>query len=137
MSNRTRLIGLTFVLMFASLALSPAATDYPPKLTELSEARYLSARELFDEAWLLYTRKGLSENTVYTLSVRLLNAKLDVAADAPGRIRAYQEHFDRIQKLQPVVSKLRGLGYSKKLEVKEIDYFVHEARYWLAREQAK
>jgi hypothetical protein len=42
-----------------------------------------------------------------------------------------------MQKMQSMVSKLRGLGYSKKLELKEIEYFVHEARYWLAREQAK
>ena len=30
--------------------------------------------------------------------------------------------------------KLRDLGFAKKFELKEVDYFVHEARYWLAKE---
>ncbi len=97
----------------------------------LAEARYQSARELFDEAWLLYTRKGLSDNGIYTLSVRLLTAQLDSAAKPAARIAACQEHLDRMQKMQSMIAKVRELGYSKKLELKEIDYFVHEARYWL------
>lgn len=137
MSQRIRLLGLSLALMLPSLSFAPAATDDRPDVAALAEARYQSAHELFDEAWLLYTRKGLAENTVYSLSVRLLTAKLDSAPNAAGRISAYQEHLGRMQKLQSMMSKLRGLGYSKKLETKEIDYFVHEARYWLAREQAK
>jgi hypothetical protein len=119
------------------LSFAPATNDDQPKLAALAEARLQSARELFDEAWLLYTRKGLSESAIYTLSVRLLTAQLDSDETAAGKIAAYQEHLDRMQKMQSMVSKLRGLGYSKKLELKEIEYFVHEARYWRAREQAK
>jgi hypothetical protein len=131
------LIGLALGLLLLGISLAPAASEDQPNLAELAGARCQSARDLFDEAWLLYTRKGLSENGVYTLSVRLLTAQVDSAGNAAGRIAAYQEHLDRMQKLQAMMAKVRGLGYSKKFELKEAEYFVHEARYWLAREKAK
>jgi hypothetical protein len=137
MLRRTQLIGLTLGLVLPCLSITPAAKEDPPKLEALAQARYQSARELFDEAWLLYTRKGLSDNAIYTLSVRLMTAQIDAAGKPAARIAACQEHVDRMQKMQSMMAKVRGLGYSKKLELKEVDYFVHEARYWLAREQAK
>jgi hypothetical protein len=39
-----------------------------------------------------------------------------------------------MQKMQAIVLKLRDLGFSKKFEIKELEYFVHEARYWHAKE---
>jgi hypothetical protein len=131
------MIVLTVGLVFPCLSMAPPTSEDQPNLEALAQARYHSARELFDEAWLLYTRKGLSESGVYTLSVRLLTAQVDSVGNAAGRITAYGEHLDRMQKLQAMMAKVRGLGYSKKFELKEADYFVHEARYWLARENAK
>ena len=70
-------------------------------------------------------------------SHRLMLSELDCAETIAERTAACQGHLDRMKKMQSLVLKLRDIGFSKKFALKELDYFVHEARYWHAREQQR
>lgn len=137
MSKRIQLSGLVLVLVLPSLSYAPAATGDRPDVKVLAQVRCQSARELFDETWLMYTRKLQPEGVVYTFSHRLMLSELDCAETVADRIAACQGHLDRMKKMRAIVTKLRDIGFTKKFELKETDYFVHEARYWLAREQER
>jgi hypothetical protein len=135
MSRRLCFAGLLLVLVLPSLSFSPAATDdRPPDLDALAQVRLQAARTVFDEAWLMYKRKGQPEGVVYMFSHRLMLSEIDCAKTVAERTAASQGHLDRMKKMQALLNKLRDIGFSKKFELKEVDYFVHEARYWHARE---
>jgi hypothetical protein len=133
-SRRILFSGLMVVLVLPCLSFAPAATDDRPDLKALAQVRYQSAREVFDETWLMYKRKIQPEGAVYMFSQRLLLSQLDCAETIAERVAAYQAHLERMKKMQAMVLKLRDLGFSKKFEIKELDYFVQEARYWHAKE---
>ena len=137
MSRRMLFIGLTLVLVLPCLSFAPAATDDRPDLKALAQLRLQAAREVFDETWLMYKRKAQPEGVVYMFSHRLMLSQLDCAETIAERTAACQGHLERMTKMQGIVLKLRDIGLSKKFELKELDYFVHEARYWLAREQQR
>jgi hypothetical protein len=126
--------GLMLVLVLPCLSFAPAATDLQPDLKALAQVRYQSARDAFDESWLMYKRKIQPEGVVYVFSHRLMLSQLDCAETITERVAACQGHLERMKKMQAMVIKLRDLGFSKKFEVKELEYFVNEARYWHARE---
>jgi hypothetical protein len=126
--------GPIVVLVLPCLSFAPAATDDQPDLKVLAQVRYQSAREVFDETWLMYKRKLQTEGAVYMFSHRLMLSQLDCAATINERVAACQAHLERMKKMQAMVIKLRDLGFSKKFEVKELDFFVNEARFWHARE---
>jgi hypothetical protein len=137
MSKRILLLGLGAALVFPSLSLAPAATERQSDLKTLAEIRYQSARGLFEEVWLMYTRKGQHETGVYMFSHRLMLSQLDRAENIAERVVASQHHLERMEKMRALVIKLRKIGHSNKVEQLETEYFVHEARYWLAREQER
>jgi hypothetical protein len=137
MSRRKPITGLALVLVLPCLSFAPAATDDRPDVKALALVRYQSARELFDESWLMYKRKIQPEGVVYMFSHRLMLAQIDCAETIAERVAACRGHLDRMKKMQAMVIKLRDLGFSKKFEIKETDFFVHEARYWLAREEER
>jgi hypothetical protein len=137
MSTRLTLFGLMLVLVSPCLSLAPADTDDQPDLKTLAQVRYQSARELFDETWVMYKRKIQTEGAVYMFSHRLMLSQLECAETITERIEAYRGHLDRMKKMQAIVIKLRDLGFSKKFEVKQVDYFVNEAKYWHARESER
>jgi hypothetical protein len=134
MSRRILCLGLPVLLVLPCLSFAPAAIGERRDLKALAQIRYQSAGELFDESWLMYKRKVQPEGVVYMFSHRLLLAQLDCAETIAERVAAHQAHLDRMKKMQDMVIKLRDLGFSKKFEVKELDFFMHEARYWHARE---
>jgi hypothetical protein len=134
MLRRLVFIGLTLVLVLPCLSFVPAATDDRPDLKALAQVRCHAARDVFDEAWLMYKRKAQPEGVVFMFSHRLMLSELDCAGTIAERTAACQGHLDRMKKMQALLGKLRDLGFSKKFEQKEVDYFVHEARYWHARE---
>ena len=137
MKTHKTLIWLILGLVPLSLSSASATSDDRPKLAALAEARYQSARALFDDGWLLYGRKGLTDAHVYQLSFRLLTAQLDRSDKKPDRIDAYQQHLDRMAKMRAIVNKLRGFGYANTFELKELDYLIREAEYWLEREKTQ
>jgi hypothetical protein len=137
MSRRTLFIGLMLALVLPCLSFAPAATDDRPDLKALAQVRLQAAREVFDETWLLYKRKAEPEGVVYMFSHRLMLSELDCAETIAERTAACQGHLDRMKKMQSLLTKLRDIGFSKKFELKEVDYFVHEARYWNAREEQR
>jgi hypothetical protein len=134
MARRILLSGLMLVLVLPWLSLAPAATDDQPDLKALAQVRYQSAREVFDEVWVMYKRKFEHEAAVYMFSQRLTLSELDCADTVAERVAAYQGHLDRMKRMQALVIKLRDIGVSRKYELKEAEYFVHEARFWHARE---
>ena len=134
MSRRMVFIGLTLILVLPCLSFAPAATDDQTDLKALAQVRYQAARELFDEVLADVQCKLQPEGVVYMFSHRLLLSQLDCAETIAERTASYQGHLDRMKKMQSMVIKLRDLGFAKKFELKEVDYFVHEARYWHARE---
>ena len=137
MFRRTLLTTLTCVLVLPCLSFAPAVSDDRPDLKALALARYQSAREVFDEAWVMYKRKAQSEGAVYMFSHRLTLSQLDCAGTVAERVAAYKGHLDRMKKLQAIVHKVRDLGRSNKFEVKEVTYFVDEATFWHVREQTR
>ena len=137
MSRRMFFIGLTLVLVPPCLSFAPAATDDRPDLKALAQVRLQAAREVFDESWLLYKRKAQPEGVVYMFSHRLMLAEIDCAETIAERTAACQQHLDRMKKMQSIVLKLRDIGITKRFELKELEYFVQEARYWHAREQQR
>jgi hypothetical protein len=137
MSKRILLLGVTAALVLPSLSLAPAATERQPDLKALAETRFQSARALFEEVWLMYTRKGQSETAVYMFSHRLMLSQLDRAGNISERVVANRQHLERMERMRALVSKLRGIGHCSKVEQMETEYFVHEARYWLAQEQER
>ncbi len=123
MSRRMLFISLMLVLVLPCLSFAPAAMDDRPDLKELAQARYQSARELFDESWVMYKRKIQPEGVVYMCSHRLMLSQLDCAETIAERVSACQGHLDRMKRMECMVIKLRDLGFSKKFELKEVDYF--------------
>jgi hypothetical protein len=134
MSRRHVWAGGVLLLVVPCLSMAPAATDERPDLKALALVRVQSARELYDEAWIMYKRKIQAEGAVYMFSHRLMLSELDCAETISARVAACKGHLDRMKKMEGMVIKLRDLGFAKKFELKEVDYFVKEATYWQARE---
>ena len=134
MSRRILFCGLMLVLVLPCLSFAPAATDDQPDLKALAQVRQQSARELFDETWVMYKRKFEHEGAVYMFSQRVMLSELDCAETVAQRVAAYQGHLDRMRRMQSLVIKLRDIGVSRKYELKEAEYFVHEALFWHAKE---
>jgi hypothetical protein len=136
MSTRTRLTALTLALVLPCFSFAPAATDDKPELAALAEARYQSAREFWDESWVVYTRGGMGPMNMSLISLRLLEAQLDRSEKDADKIAACQAHLDRITKMQAIATKVRRLGFSSKYEIKEMEFFRRDAEFRVARAKA-
>src|SRR5262249_5958477 len=79
MTRRILYLGLPVLLVLPCLSFVPAATHDRHDLKDLAQVRCQSAREVFDESWLMYKRKIQPEGAVYMFSHRLMLSELDCA----------------------------------------------------------
>ena len=137
-------------LLAVVAALAPAPQDPPPpptpvgnpeapapnNLEVLARARVVSAAKMFDLSWVYYSENRIPAGDVYGYSRLRLMAEQDSAADKAGRVEAARGHRERMAKLWNKVARVKKLGFSNTLDVNEAEYYMKEAEFWLAREQA-
>jgi hypothetical protein len=138
-------------LLAVVAALAPAQQDPPPppspvqanppapspiSLEALSRSRVEAAAKTFDLAWVYYSENRIDAGDVYGYSRLRLMAEQDSATDKAGHVEAARAHRDRMERLWRKVARVKKLGFSNTLDVNEAEYYLKEADYWLAREQA-
>ena len=129
-------LGLGLGLAIASGNLVRAdqpAQPSQPSLASLAQARYDAATKLYDTAWSYYRQKAIETGFVFSSSLRLLLAELDLSDKRDNRIAAFEHHLCRMKKLQALVEKVQALGRSNTLEASQISLYRVEAEFWLAQ----
>jgi hypothetical protein len=144
-----RCVGYGLLTVMAGLA--PAWQDPPPpptpanqeapapapnSLEALGKARVAAAVKTFELSWLYYSENRIDASDVYSYSRLRLMAEQDSAIDKAGRVEATRGHRERMAKLWNKVARVKKLGFSNTLDVNEAEYYLREAEFWIAREQA-
>ena len=129
---------LCWGLLLAGALVAPVpqgqeARKQPP----LAEARYNAALKQFDLTWQYYQQSRVESFAVYAWSRLLLDAKRDVSGRQADQIAAYEEHLDRMKKLETLIKKVRRLGFGRSSDVGASEYFRIEAEYWLAEAKSQ
>ncbi len=129
---------LCWGLLLAGASVAPVpqgqeARKQPP----LAEARYNAALKQFDLTWQYYQQSRVESFAVYAWSRLLLDAKRDVSGRQADQIAAYEEHLDRMKKLETLIKKVRRLGFGRSSDVGASEYFRIEAEYWLAEAKSQ
>jgi hypothetical protein len=129
---------LCWGLLLAGASVAPVpqgqeARKQPP----LAEARYNAALKQFDLTWQYYQQSRVESFDVYAWSRLLLDAKRGVSGRQADQIAAYEEHLDRMQKLETLIKKVRRLGFGRSSDVGASEYYRIEAEYWLAEAKSQ
>ena len=129
---------LCWGLLLAGALVAPVpqgqeARKQPP----LAEARYNAALKQFDLTWQYYQQSRVESFDVYAWSRLLLDAKRGVSGRQADQIAAYEEHLDRMKKLETLIKKVRRLGFGRSSDVGASEYFRIEAEYWLAEAKSQ
>jgi hypothetical protein len=129
---------LCWGLLLAGASVAPVpqgqeARKQPP----LAEARYNAALKQFDLTWQYYQQSRVESFDVYAWSRLLLDAKRGVNGRQADQIAAFEEHLDRMQKLEALIKKIRRLGFGRSSDVGASAYFRIEAECWLAEAKSQ
>ena len=129
---------LCWGLLLAGASVAPVpqgqeARKQPP----LAEARYNAALKQFDLIWQYFQQSRVGSFDVYVWSRLLLDARKGVSGRPDKRIAAYEEHLDRMQKLETLIKKVRRLGFGRSSDVGASEYYRIEAEYWLAEAKSQ
>ncbi len=129
---------LCWGLLLAGASVAPVpqgqeARKQPP----LAEARYNAALKQFDLTWQYYQQSRVESFDVYAWSRLLLDAKRGVSGRQADQIAAFEEHLDRMQKLETLIKKIRRLGFGRSSDVGASAYFRIEAECWLAEAKSQ
>ncbi len=129
---------LCWGLLLAGASVAPVpqgqeARKQPP----LAEARYNAALKQFDLTWQYYQQSRVESCDVYAWSRLLLDAKRGVSGRQADQIAAFEEHLDRMQKLETLIKKIRRLGFGRSSDVGASAYFRIEAECWLAEAKSQ
>ena len=129
---------LCWGLLLAGASVAPVpqgqeARKQPP----LAEARYNAALKQFDLTWQYYQQSRVESFDVYVWSRLLLDAKRGVSGRQADQIAAYEEHLDRMKKLETLIKKVRRLGFGRSSDVGASEYYRIEAEYWLAEAKSQ
>jgi hypothetical protein len=103
----------------------------------LAEARYNAALKQFDLIWQYYEQSRVESFDVYVWSRLLMDARKGLSDRPDKRIAAYEEHLDRMKKLETLIKKVRRLGFGRSSDVGASEYFRIEAEYWLAEAKSQ
>ena len=134
--KKTRLLCWGLLLAGASVAPVPQGKE-ARKPSPLAEARHNAAVKQFDLIWQYYQQSRVQSFDVYVWSRLLLDASKAVS-DRPGKqIAAFEEHLDRMKKLETLIKKVRRLGFGRSSDVGASEYFRIEAEYWLAEAKSQ
>lgn len=129
---------LCWGLLLAGASVAPVpqgqeARKQPP----LAEARCNAALKQFDLTWQYYQQSRVESFDVYAWSRLLLDAKRGVSGRQADQIAAYEEHLDRMKKLETLIKKVRRLGFGRSSDVGASEYYRIEAEYWLAEAKSQ
>jgi len=125
-------------LLLAGASVAPVPQEQEArKQPPLAEARYNAALKQFDLTWQYYQQSRVGSFDVYAWSRLLLEAKRGVSGRQADQIAAYEEHLDRMKKLETLIKKVRRLGFGRSSDVGASEYFRIEAEYWLAEAKSQ
>ena len=129
---------LCWGLLLAGASVAPVpqgqeARKQPP----LAEARYNAALKQFDLTWQYYQQSRVESFDVYVWSRLLMDASKGLSDRPDNRIAAYEEHLDRMKKLETLIKKVRRLGFGRSSEVGASEYYRIEAECWLAEAKSQ
>ena len=131
-----RLVCWGLLLAGASVAPVPQGQE-ARKQPPLAEARFNAALKQFDLTWQYYQQSRVESFDVYAWSRLLLDAKRGVSGRQADQIAAYEEHLDRMQKLETLIKKVRRLGFGRSSDVGASEYYRIEAECWLAEAKSQ
>ena len=141
MLSTSRLRLLCWGLLLAAVSVAPVAQEprrkENPGLRELAEARYKAAGKQYDLIWQYYGQNRVGSIEVYVWSRLVLEARLAFRKSPADRIKALEDHRDRMKALQKLVAKIRRIGFGKSDDVGAAAYYVFEAEFWLAEAKAQ
>ena len=137
-ARKRRLLCWGLLLASASVAPAPQGQDKEArKQPALTEARYNAALKQFNLIWQYYQQSRVQSFDVYYWSRLLLDASKGVSNKPDRQIAAYQDHLDRMQKLEALIKKIRRLGFGRSSDVGASEYYRVEAECWLAEAKAR
>ena len=80
----------------------------------------------------VYQQSRVESFDVYVWSRLVLDSRLGLSNKPADRISAYEDHLDRMRKLEMLVKKIRRLGFGRSSDVGATAYYRIEAEAWLA-----
>jgi hypothetical protein len=135
-AKKRQLLCWSLLLAGASVAPVPQGQE-ARKQSPLAAARYNAALKQFDLIWQYYQQSRVQSFDVYVWSRLLLDASKGVS-DRPGKqIAAFEEHLDRMKKLEALIKKVRRLGFERSSDVGASEYYRIEAECWLAEAKSR
>ncbi|MGO8896844.1 MAG: hypothetical protein ACLQU5_00625 [Isosphaeraceae bacterium] len=135
-AKKLQLLCWGLLLAGASVAPVPQGQE-ARKQSPLAEARYTAALKQFDLIWQYYQQSRVQSFDVYVWSRLLLDASKGVSDRPDKRIAAYEEHLDRMKKLETLIKKVRRLGFGRSSDVGASEYYRLEAECWLAEAKSQ
>jgi hypothetical protein len=135
-AKKRRVLWWGLLLAGASVAPVPQGQE-PRKQPPLTEERYNAARKQFDLIWQYYQQSRVDSFEVYLWSRLLLDATKGVSAKPDRRIAAFEDHVDRMKKLEALIKKVRRLGFGRSSDVGASEYYRIEAECWLAEAKSQ
>ena len=137
MNSAKKLQLVSWGLLLAGVSIAPVRQGPETrKQAPLAEARYNAALKQFNLIWQYYRQSRVDSFDVYAWSRLLLEASKGLS-DRPDKwIAAYEEHLDRMIKLEALIKKIRRLGFGLSSDVGASEYFRIEAECWLAEVKA-
>jgi hypothetical protein len=138
-AHRRRLLPLLLLLALVSVAPAPPASAPAPSPppSPLAVARYEAALKQYDETWVYYQQARIDSYQVYVWSCFILDARRDMANTADDRLAALQEHLDRMNRLEQLITKIRKIGFGRSYDVGASLYYRLEAESWLVAAKAR
>jgi len=135
-AKKLQLLCWGLLLAGASVAPVPQGQE-ARKQSPLAEARHNAALKQFDLIWQYYQQSRVQSFDVYVWSRLLLDASKGVSDRPDKRIAAYEEHLDRMKKLETLIKKVRRLGFGRSSDVGASEYYRLEAECWLAEAKSQ
>ncbi len=125
-------------LLLAGVSVAPVPQGQEArKPSPLAEARYTAALKQFDLTWQYYQQSRVGSFDVYAWSRLLLDAKRGVSGRQADQIATFEEHLDRMRKLEVLIKKVRRLGFGRSSDVGASEYYRIEAECWLAEAKSR
>ena len=118
-------------LIASSGVLGSAPSAELSKIESLAKARHEAAMKQYDETWAYYQQARIDSYQVYVWSRIVLDCRRDMAQKAADRITALEEHLDRMNKLEVLITRIRRLGFGRSYDVGSAAYYRIEAEFWL------
>ena len=129
---------LCWGLLLAGASVAPVPQGQEArKQPRLAEARYNAALQQFDLIWQYYQQSRVESFDVYVWSRLLMDASKGLNDRPDKRIAAYEEHLDRMKKLETLIKKVRRLGFGRSSDVGASEYYRIEAECWLAEAKSQ